>query len=93
MNLGLWDKVCEYKGWSEWIYNEGRIDETELVEFDDEFKKETEIGFHEAIEIIRNEGEVKVEYQDGKINYIDQFDGLDGLRFRDFFEAKFYTNY
>ena len=41
MNLGLWDKVCESKGWSEWIYNEGRIDDNDLVEFDDQFKKET----------------------------------------------------
>lgn len=41
INLGLWNKVCEYKGWNEWILNEGRIDENEMVEFDDEFKKET----------------------------------------------------
>lgn len=41
MNLGLWDKVCAYKGWSEWILNEGRIDENEIVEFDDEFINST----------------------------------------------------
>lgn len=40
MNLGLWTKVCEYKGWSEWIYNEGKIEYNDLVEFDDEFQKE-----------------------------------------------------
>lgn len=39
MNLGLWDKVCGYKGWSEWSYNEGRIEENELVTFDDTFEK------------------------------------------------------
>jgi len=39
-NLGLWDKVCEYKGWDEWIIKEGKINEDELVTFDDEFKKE-----------------------------------------------------
>jgi len=38
-NLGLWSKVCEYKGWDEYILNEGRISENELVKFDDEFKK------------------------------------------------------
>lgn len=42
MNLGLWDKVCEYKHWSPWIYNEGQIDENEIVDFDDEFKQEDE---------------------------------------------------
>jgi hypothetical protein len=40
MNLGLWDKVCEYKGWEPWIYNEGRVPDDEWVEFDDTFKKE-----------------------------------------------------
>lgn len=39
MNLGLWDKVCEYKEWSPWIYNEGQIEEDELVTFDDLFAK------------------------------------------------------
>lgn len=43
INFGLWEKVCEYKGWDHWIVNEGRIDENEIVEFDDEFKKEEEI--------------------------------------------------
>ena len=40
MDLGLWEKVCEYKGWSVWGVNEGRIDSSEDVEFDTEFKKE-----------------------------------------------------
>lgn len=39
MNLGLWERVCDYKGWDYYIYNEGMIDENEVVEFDDEFKK------------------------------------------------------
>lgn len=43
MNLGLWDKVCEYKDWNPYILREGLIDEDELVEFDDEFKKEEEV--------------------------------------------------
>lgn len=42
MNLGLWDKVCEHKGWNPYILREGRIDEDELVEFDDEFEKENQ---------------------------------------------------
>jgi len=40
MDLGLWDKVCKYKGWDIWILNEGKIDSSEEVEFDTEFKKE-----------------------------------------------------
>lgn len=42
MNLGLWDKVCEYKGWEPYILSEGKISEDELVTFDDEFKKDSE---------------------------------------------------
>ncbi|MFA1510014.1 hypothetical protein ACDN41_12360 [Priestia aryabhattai] len=42
-NLGLWSKVCEYKGWDEYIVNEGRISDDELVKFDDEFKKDEEL--------------------------------------------------
>lgn len=40
INLGLWEKVCDYRGWNTWILNEGKMDENETVEFDDEFKKE-----------------------------------------------------
>ena len=40
MNLGLWEKVCEYKEWNPWILNEGRISENDDVTFDDEFNKE-----------------------------------------------------
>lgn len=29
MNRGLWDKLCEMKGWSVWIVNEGQIDGNE----------------------------------------------------------------
>lgn len=43
MNLGLWDKVCEYKGYNPWILNEGGISHDDYIEFDDEFKKEEEI--------------------------------------------------
>lgn len=42
MNLGLWDKVCEYKGWNPWILNEGRIGENESVTFNDTFEKPEE---------------------------------------------------
>lgn len=42
MNLGLWDRVCEYKGWNPYILNEGRIDEDEVVTFDDTFEKPKE---------------------------------------------------
>jgi len=40
MDLGIWQQVCDYKGWDYWSVNEGRIEENELVEFDSEFKKE-----------------------------------------------------
>lgn len=41
IDLNLWDKVREFKGWDEWIFNEGRIGEDDLVTFDSEFKKNT----------------------------------------------------
>lgn len=40
MHLGLWDKVCEYKGWNPYCLNEGLIDYDEMIEFDTEFKKD-----------------------------------------------------
>lgn len=40
VDLGLWDKVCDYKGWNSWILNEGRIDENEDVTFDSKLRKE-----------------------------------------------------
>lgn len=55
---------------------------------------EKEISFNEAMEIARaKDGEFKVIYDNGKIEYIDQYDGLDGLKFKDFFNAKFYKDY
>ncbi|GEM_PF-6238485 len=44
MNLGLWEKVCEYKDWNPYILNEGRIDEDELITFDDSFEKQEEVN-------------------------------------------------
>lgn len=41
INLGLWDRVCEYKGWREDICRDGTVKRDELVDFDDEFRKET----------------------------------------------------
>jgi len=53
MDLGLWDKVCEYKGWDVWILNEGKIDSSEEVEFDTEFKKETN-KYDEPLPILKD---------------------------------------
>ena len=43
MDLGLWDKVCEYKGINPWALNEGLIAEDEVIEFDSEFKTDEEL--------------------------------------------------
>ena len=40
VDLGMWEKVCEYKCWDTWILNEGKINPAEAVDFDTEFKKE-----------------------------------------------------
>lgn len=55
INLGLLEKVCDYKGWDYYIFNEGIIDENELVEFDDELKKEEEIIKPKYIEDLAGE--------------------------------------
>lgn len=31
LNKGVWSEFCEYKGWNEWIINEGRADKNETV--------------------------------------------------------------
>lgn len=55
---------------------------------------EKEITFIEAIQIIeKDNGEFKVVYEDRTIEFIDKYDGLDGLTFDKLFKAKFYTNY
>lgn len=97
INLGLWEDVCNYKEWNPYIAKEGRIDLDELVEFDDEFKKEEKLGdeitFHEAYDRIIKGETVKFIYIDSSIDYMDKYDGLDDLKFKDFAEAKFYVNY
>ena len=52
MNLDLWDRVCEYKGWNPYILNEGLISEDEIVEFDDKFEKEEEVKLLTIDELI-----------------------------------------
>lgn len=64
-DLGLWEKVCEYKGWNKWILNEGRIDANEFVEFDSEFKKQ-------ELEMER----FKMGFEDSYGNDIELFSGI-----------------
>lgn len=42
-DLGLWDKVCEYKGINPWAINEGIMDYDDIIEFDTEFKAEDKL--------------------------------------------------
>lgn len=42
MDLGIWEKVCEYNNWSPYILREGLIGEDELVIFDSNFEKHEE---------------------------------------------------
>ncbi|WP_461613129.1 hypothetical protein [Clostridium sp. Marseille-QA1073] len=39
INLGLWGRLCEYKGWDKHIVRDGLISLDSEVEFDDEFLK------------------------------------------------------
>lgn len=36
LDKGIWDEVCELKGWSVWILNEGRMDSSELISLTEE---------------------------------------------------------
>lgn len=74
-NLGLWQQVCEYKGYDPYIYKEGRISDEDTIEFDDEFEKEEEESInamqdvHEDLmgkEIIA----IEATEEDGKIEKI-----------------------
>jgi hypothetical protein len=60
--------------------------------FENDKTEEPEITFSEAIELIKNGRCFKVIYENGKTEYIDQYDGLDGIKFKDFFNAKFYVD-
>lgn len=40
IDLGLWDRVCEYKGINPYAVNEGLMKDSDIIEFDTEFKKE-----------------------------------------------------
>lgn len=42
-DLGLWDKVCDYKNINPYAINEGLINYDDIIEFDTEFKKEKKI--------------------------------------------------
>lgn len=48
VNLGLWTRLCEYKGWDKHIIREGLISLDSEVEFDDEFLKNDVIPIDQA---------------------------------------------
>lgn len=59
-DLGLWDKVCEYKDINPWAINEGSIEYDDVIEFDTEFKEEDKLKEYlkykqNEIDIIRAE--------------------------------------
>lgn len=56
-------------------------------------QKDHEINFDEAVEIIRKNGEVKVEYKNGKVEYLGKSNLLNGVSFKDLFNAKFYIKH
>lgn len=48
-SLGLWSKVCEYKGWD--YLNYDRVDDNEEITFDDTFEKVEEKVIDETLVI------------------------------------------
>lgn len=84
MDLGLWEKVCSYKGWDCYILNEGRISEDEIVEFDSQFKnegrktKELSVNMHMYMECAdsKTEEELREEFEELLLNFTQKH-GLD----------------
>lgn len=72
-NLGLWGKVCQYKGWS--LRESVRINEDELITFDDCFNKK------------RNENLETIVTVTGKLYEFEEADPQDGYTrpFGDFY--------
>jgi hypothetical protein len=68
--LGLWEKVREYKGWNPYIRNEGQISEDEIVEFDDDFKKEDIIDYRNKVQIV---GTIILERNDSPNDFEELF--------------------
>lgn len=48
-NLGLWNKVCEFKGWD--YLSADRVDDNEMITFDDTFQKEEVVLIENVIEL------------------------------------------
>ena len=36
IDKGIWDEVCELRGWNVWIVNEGQMDSSEEISFTEE---------------------------------------------------------
>lgn len=80
-DLGLWEKVCDYKGINPWGINEGLIDYDDIIEFDTEFKvlntrniKDFLEDRYEYVEEIKNKAN-KLYYEVN--NFKDQYDGYE----------------
>jgi len=58
-NFGLWDKVCKYKGWDEHISAE-RVDENELITFDDSFQKESVVEKIEKVLVLNKDESISI---------------------------------
>jgi hypothetical protein len=75
--LGLWDKVCEYKGWNNWIRKD--LGEDAIVAFDDGFEKEEDRGKcinrakMEGIVTLRN-GDSPNDFDELFQNFIDKYE-------------------
>lgn len=80
-DLGLWEKVCDYKGINPWGVNEGLIDYDDIIEFDTEFKvlntrniKDFLEDRYEYVEEIKNKAN-KLYYKVN--NSKDQYNGCE----------------
>lgn len=64
---GLWDKVCDYNGWSKTIFDDGEIHELDDIEFDDSLVEEEKKN-EENTKIIYTY-EVKESYTSNYVNW------------------------
>lgn len=82
VNLGLWDKVCDYRGWDQWSFREDlKTREDERIDFDDEFKKETKCRneYNEYIEDVSRIAKEGYKLAKGKHELEEIIDSLTSI--------------
>ena len=79
-NLGLWNKVCEFKGWD--YLSAERVDDNEMITFDDAFKKQEVVFIEKVIELNMKDSILVLDLIEDavEIGISETRDSLNGLK-------------